>query len=667
MANQLKTKWIGNNQVTGEKVLLENNSALRSKDAAGTGEVELIKVNASDKVVVKNLTVPVDADDAATKTYVDSAISGVAGSYVDTTGDTMTGDLTLSNASVKITDASANIILDASPTEFNYKDSSGNPRLYASLVSPFSAMQALDGTKSSGVVSIISGSSIKSELISADTSNSFEAKVQNDFNLGGEPFSRTTVTGTAGTSIVIVEPDNASIAIGSAIYDFSSTGLDMNSNKISNLLDPSSAQDAATKKYVDDENDLQLDLSGGSMTGNITMTGGSTVTGIPTPSNASDVANKSYVDTVAEGLHVHAPVRALANYDVGGSYNNGSSGVGAYLDLSLSPIAGIDGVLGFSVGQRFILAKQNNNSLDLENGIYYIADAADINFSGDIIKLTRAIDFDTPTEMAGGDFVFVQEGTQYADSGWVMTETVTSVGTTPVQFLQFSGAGSFTADGEGIELVGSQFQLELDGSTLSKSANGLKVASGGITNTEVSASAAIDYSKLAALTADRALQSDASGFVSASSVTNTELGYLSGVTSAIQTQLDDLVDDTAYAPSWDTITNAAPSKNAVYDQMELERARIQALEDISPEIYKKTLIAGDITNQYIDLPHEAVETNDFHVFADRLALHQGAAEDYTLSVVSGVTRITFLNDMVTPGQQQLAVGDSIYVRYKRSL
>ena len=42
------------------------------------------------------------------------------------------------------------------------------------------------------------------------------------------------------------------------------------------------------------------------------------------------------------------------------------------------------------------------------------------------------------------------------------------------------------------------------------------------------------------LTASKALQSDSNGDVSASGVTNTELGYVSGVTSAIQTQLDTL-------------------------------------------------------------------------------------------------------------------------------
>lgn len=64
------------------------------------------------------------------------------------------------------------------------------------------------------------------------------------------------------------------------------------------------------------------------------------------------------------------------------------------------------------------------------------------------------------------------------------------------------------------------------------------IASGVIVNDDVNASAAIALSKLAATTASRALVSDGSGFVSASAVTSTELGYVSGVTSAIQTQLN---------------------------------------------------------------------------------------------------------------------------------
>jgi len=50
-----------------------------------------------------------------------------------------------------------------------------------------------------------------------------------------------------------------------------------------------------------------------------------------------------------------------------------------------------------------------------------------------------------------------------------------------------------------------------------------------VTNTSVGASAAIALSKLATVTASRALASNGSGAVSASSVTSTELGQLDGV------------------------------------------------------------------------------------------------------------------------------------------
>lgn len=77
------------------------------------------------------------------------------------------------------------------------------------------------------------------------------------------------------------------------------------------------------------------------------------------------------------------------------------------------------------------------------------------------------------------------------------------------------------------------------------SANGdVLVIAGGIptwdtiANASISAAAAIDVNKLAALTVDRAVVTDGSGFISAATTTSTEIGYVNGVTSAIQTQLD---------------------------------------------------------------------------------------------------------------------------------
>jgi len=85
---------------------------------------------------------------------------------------------------------------------------------------------------------------------------------------------------------------------------------------------------------------------------------------------------------------------------------------------------------------------------------------------------------------------------------------------------------------------------------------------GSIVNADIAGGAAIVLSKLAALTANRALQSDGSGVVSASAVTATELGYVSGVTSPIQTQLNNL-----YIPGDIEITvfNGANNQSASAD------------------------------------------------------------------------------------------------------
>lgn len=64
------------------------------------------------------------------------------------------------------------------------------------------------------------------------------------------------------------------------------------------------------------------------------------------------------------------------------------------------------------------------------------------------------------------------------------------------------------------------------------------INSGVIVNSMVNASAAIAVTKLAAITASRAVVSDGSGFISPATTTATEIGYVNGVTSSIQSQLN---------------------------------------------------------------------------------------------------------------------------------
>ena len=84
------------------------------------------------------------------------------------------------------------------------------------------------------------------------------------------------------------------------------------------------------------------------------------------------------------------------------------------------------------------------------------------------------------------------------------------------------------------------------------------IGTGVIVNADVNASAALAFSKMENLTASRALVSDGSGDVSVSAVTSTEVGYLDGVTSAIQTQLDSKASS-SYVPT--TITVADESSD----------------------------------------------------------------------------------------------------------
>lgn len=257
---------------------------------------------------------------------------------------------------------------------------------------------------------------------------------------------------------------------------------------------------------------------------------GDTMTGFLTlnadPTSALHAATKQYVDNIASGL---SPKESVF--------------VATTANITLLGEQTIDGVL--TSASRVLVKSQ---TLPQQNGIYVSAAGA----------WSRSTDMDSWTEVPGA-FIFVEEGTTYAETGWVCTsDPGGTLGVTAITFVQFAGTGTYTTDGQGIVFTGNQLSLVLDSTTLSKSGSGLKVATGGITNTEVNAAAAIARSKLAsgnafrvvvndtsgvlvdaaAITASRALASDANGIPVASATTAAELAFVNGVTSSIQIQLN---------------------------------------------------------------------------------------------------------------------------------
>jgi predicted nucleic acid-binding Zn-ribbon protein len=93
--------------------------------------------------------------------------------------------------------------------------------------------------------------------------------------------------------------------------------------------------------------------------------------------------------------------------------------------------------------------------------------------------------------------------------------------------------------------------------------------------------------------------------------------------------------------------------------------RITALEGALAPIwapaFKKDLTPTDISNGYVDLPHQAI-SGSVIAFVDRLAIHE--TEEFTVSVVGGVTRITFVGPLVSPGNQSLDANDNVFVKYQ---
>lgn len=185
------------------------------------------------------------------------------------------------------------------------------------------------------------------------------------------------------------------------------------------------------------------------------------ITNLATPTNGTDAATKAYVDGVAEGLHIHAASYAATTANLNATYSNGTSGVGATLTNAGTQAAfSVDGVSP-SINARILVKNQTNT---FQNGIYTLTTVGSGSTNW---VLTRATDFDTAAEMSGGDFTFVDSGSTLANTGWVMVDEVTTVGTDPVVFQQFSGAGTYTAS-NGVQLVGTDF-------------SGVVVASGGLT------------------------------------------------------------------------------------------------------------------------------------------------------------------------------------------
>lgn len=156
------------------------------------------------------------------------------------------------------------------------------------------------------------------------------------------------------------------------------------------------------------------------------------INAVTDPVSAQDAATKNYVDTVASGLQpIQAAYAATAGSNVAGTYVNGAAGVGATFTTTSTTTFTVDGVTP-PLASRVLLKDQTSG---FQNGVYNVTQIA----TGVLPTIfTRSLDYDTAGDVNAGDLIPIINGTINAQTSWLQTATVVTMGTDPLVFTQWT-------------------------------------------------------------------------------------------------------------------------------------------------------------------------------------------------------------------------------------
>jgi len=192
------------------------------------------------------------------------------------------------------------------------------------------------------------------------------------------------------------------------------------------------------------------------------------ITNLADPTAPLDATNKQYVDSLVKGLN--DPKDAARAGSTGAlpasTYDNGASGVGATLTANANGALPSSHCVGLALKDRSLV---KNQATQLQNGVYVVTDLGD---ASNPWVLTRAEDADEDSEVTQGMFVPVAEGTVNGSLGFLLTTVdPITVGVSNQEFTQF---GEVIQAGQGLTKTGQTIAID-EGAGLGFSGNQLVV------------------------------------------------------------------------------------------------------------------------------------------------------------------------------------------------
>ena len=326
-----------------------------------------LNMNAGTAATITNLTSPTNANDAATKGYVDTADA----LKLNLSGGTMSGVIAMGTN--KITGLGTPTLSTDAATKVYVDTSISN--LVASAPGTLDTLNELAaalGNDASFATTVTNSIATKLALAGGTMSGAIAMGTNKITGLG-----TPTLSADATTKTYVDTADALKLNLSGGTL---SGALAMGTNKITGLGTPTVNTDAATKGYVDTQDALKLSLTGGTMSGAIAM-GTAKITGMGDPTLAQDAATKNYIDVLFGSTTTAAASAAAAAISAGNaatsegnaatSASNASSSASAASGSATAAAASYDAFDDRYLGSKTSVPTLDNDGNALLTGALY--------------------------------------------------------------------------------------------------------------------------------------------------------------------------------------------------------------------------------------------------------------------------------------------------------